>query len=62
MRKMAGRPIESAFGQKMDKLFKMRIDSRLDNDLDKLAKKFNCSKSEAVRTVIHEYLKNYENC
>lgn len=59
---MAGRPIENAFGQKMDKLFKMRIDSRLDNRLDKLAKRFNCSKSEAVRTAIYEYLKNHENC
>lgn len=60
--KMAGRPIESSSGKKMDKWFKMRIDTSFDKGLDKLAKKLNCGRSEAVRTVILEYLKNHENC
>lgn len=59
---MAGRPIESLSGKKMNKLFEMRIDTSFDKDLNKLAKKLNCSRSEAVRTVVLEYLKNDENC
>lgn len=57
---MAGRPIESLSGKKMNKLFEMRIDPSFNNALNKLAKKLNCGRSEAVRTAVLEYLKNHE--